>query len=216
MAYDFNGTNQSLNTGFVPPLGAEQRTLSAWFRCETFGDKKVFHYGTAGTGLGATFGITLETVSGSPFLLFRHAGGNIRYPASGLNVWQHVAALVPVGAQTTDDVVIYSGGLAATGTRNSGSNQTLNTSSTNLLLGTTHLANDTCFDGQIAEVGIWNVALTAEEIASLAKGVSCARIRPQSLKFHAPLVRDLIDTRGGLTITNNNAATVADHPRIFL
>jgi hypothetical protein len=69
--------------------------------------------------------------------------------------------------------------------------------------------------GQIAEVGIWNVALTAAEIASLADGMTCDKVRPQSLVFYAPLVRDLQDVRGGLTITNNNTATVANHPRIY-
>jgi len=69
--------------------------------------------------------------------------------------------------------------------------------------------------GQIAEVGIWNAALTAAEIASLAKGMTCDKVRPQSLVFYAPLVRDLIDQKGGLTITNNNAATVADQPRVY-
>jgi hypothetical protein len=69
--------------------------------------------------------------------------------------------------------------------------------------------------GQIAEVGIWNAALTAAEIASLAKGMTCDKVRPQSLVFYAPLVRDLNDQKGGLTITNNNAATVAAHPRIY-
>jgi hypothetical protein len=66
----------------------------------------------------------------------------------------------------------------------------------------------------IAEVGIWNAALTAAEIASLAKGMTCDKIRPQSLVFYAPLVRDLIDQKGGLTI-NTNAATVANHPRVY-
>jgi len=70
-------------------------------------------------------------------------------------------------------------------------------------------------NGLIAEVGIWNAALTAAEIASLAKGMTCDQIRPQSLVFYAPLVRDLIDQKGGLTITNNNAATVANHPRVY-
>jgi len=69
--------------------------------------------------------------------------------------------------------------------------------------------------GQIAEVGIWNAALTAAEIASLANGMTCEKIRPQSLVFYAPLVRDLIDQKGGLAITNNNAATVSNHPRIY-
>lgn len=71
------------------------------------------------------------------------------------------------------------------------------------------------FPGIISEVGIWNAALTASEIASLAKGMTCDKVRPQSLVFYAPLVRDLIDQKGGLTITNNNGATVANHPRIY-
>lgn len=70
-------------------------------------------------------------------------------------------------------------------------------------------------NGLIAEVGIWNAALTAAEIASLAKGMTCDKIRPQSLVFYAPLVRDLIDAKGGRTITNNNGATVANHPRVY-
>jgi hypothetical protein len=70
-------------------------------------------------------------------------------------------------------------------------------------------------DGLVAEVGLWNAALTAAEIASLAKGMTCDKVRPQNLVFYAPLVRDLIDQKGGLTITNNNGATVANHPRIY-
>ena len=67
----------------------------------------------------------------------------------------------------------------------------------------------------MAEVGIWNAALTAAEVASLAKGMTCDKVRPQSLVFYAPLVRDLIDQKGGLIITNNNTATVAVHPRVY-
>ena len=67
----------------------------------------------------------------------------------------------------------------------------------------------------MAEIGIWSAALSAAEIASLAKGMTCDKVRPQSLVFYAPLVRDLIDQKGGLTITNNNGATVAAHPRVY-
>jgi hypothetical protein len=73
----------------------------------------------------------------------------------------------------------------------------------------------TYFAGSIAEFGIWNAALTAEEVASLAKGMTCDKVRPQSLVFYAPLVRDLNDQKGGLAITNNNGATVANHPRVY-
>jgi hypothetical protein len=74
---------------------------------------------------------------------------------------------------------------------------------------------DLYHDGLMAEVGIWDVALTAAEIASLAAGVTCDKVRPQSLRFYAPLIRDLQDVRDGLTITNTNSATVADHPRVY-
>lgn len=70
-------------------------------------------------------------------------------------------------------------------------------------------------NGDIADVGIWNVVLTADEIAALARGVTCDQIRPQSLVFYAPLIRDLVDVRGGLTITNNNGVTVSDHTRVY-
>jgi hypothetical protein len=71
------------------------------------------------------------------------------------------------------------------------------------------------YDGDIAEFGVWSAALTQPEIASLAKGMTCDKVRPQSLVFYAPLVRDLIDAKGGLTITNNNGATVVNHPRVY-
>ena len=71
------------------------------------------------------------------------------------------------------------------------------------------------WDGLIAECAVYNAALTAAEIASLAKGMTCDKVRPQSLVFYAPLVRNIIDAKGGLTITNNNGATVANHPRIY-
>ena len=70
-------------------------------------------------------------------------------------------------------------------------------------------------NGLIAEVGIWNVALTAAEIASLAKGMTCDKVRPSALVFYAPLIRSLQDLSRAAAITNNNTATVADHPRVY-
>jgi hypothetical protein len=69
--------------------------------------------------------------------------------------------------------------------------------------------------GQLAEVGVWNVALTAAEVASLAKGMTCDKVRPNALVAYFPLIRDLTEIRGGLAVTNNNSATVANHPRVY-
>ena len=70
------------------------------------------------------------------------------------------------------------------------------------------------FSGDIAEVGIWNVDLSAAEIAALAKGVSPALIRPQNLLPHLELIREVIDVRRGTAFTDVNT-TAAAHPRIY-
>ena len=67
----------------------------------------------------------------------------------------------------------------------------------------------------VADVGVWNVALTTDEIASLARGVTCEQVRPQSLVFYAPLIRNIGDMARSIALTNNNTATVADHPRVY-
>lgn len=68
--------------------------------------------------------------------------------------------------------------------------------------------------GDIAEVGVWDIDLTAAEVASLAKGVSPALVRPQSLVTYLPLIRDVIDVRAANGFTDVNT-TAANHPRVY-
>lgn len=88
---------------------------------------------------------------------------------------------------------------------------------TSMAIGRRHVIGSTpqYFTGRIAELGIWDAALTADEVRSLNQSASAKIVRPSSLIFYAPLIRDLQDLRGGLAITNNNGATVQDHPRVF-
>jgi hypothetical protein len=68
--------------------------------------------------------------------------------------------------------------------------------------------------GSVAEAAIWDVALSDDEIASLAKGLSPLVVRPQSLRAYLPLVRDLVDARGNaFAVTGSLAA--ADHTRTY-
>ena len=113
---------------------------------------------------------------------------------------------------STSRTAYINGVVGATNTTNIGSQNAANT----ITIGARwngSLGN--YYNNDISEVGIWNVALTAAEIASLAGGMTCDKVRPQSLVFYAPLVRNLQDVKGGLTITNNNTATVAAHPRVY-
>jgi hypothetical protein len=76
-------------------------------------------------------------------------------------------------------------------------------------------------DGRIAEVGVWNVALTQAEVDMLAAGHSPMMVRPQSLVGYWPL-----HGRGGASGNEESwvsshdmgpvsAPALADHPRII-
>ena len=74
------------------------------------------------------------------------------------------------------------------------------------------------FSGGIAEVAVWNAALTDAEIIILARGFSPLFVRPQSLVAYWPLIRDTdLDIVGGYNLTAFNTPTIATHPpKIFL
>jgi len=136
--------------------------------------------------------------------------GQVAISTSGLtnNTWGHACG---VFASSTSRTAYCNGGNTGTNTGSA-----TPASLTRTLIGVGFFGSLTNYaNGLIAECGIWNVALTVDEIASLAKGMTCDKVRPQSLVFYAPLVRELQDVRGGLTITNNNTATVANHPRVY-
>jgi len=71
-------------------------------------------------------------------------------------------------------------------------------------------------NGKLAEIAVWDVHLTTDEIVSLAKGFKPSRVRPQSLQYYVPLVRDLNEIRAGIALsTSASAPTVTDHPRVY-
>lgn len=71
------------------------------------------------------------------------------------------------------------------------------------------------FDGNISELAVWSAALTDDEIKSLSKGFSPKKIRPQSLEFYSPLIRNIVDYTGPVSLTNYNSATPTEHNRIY-
>jgi hypothetical protein len=150
-------------------------------------------------------GGTTKVDAGSVTSISATASTTTNYTA---NTWNHACG---VFASATDRRAYLNAG----GEGTQGSSATFGTL-TNIYIGMRIAGSAGGFmNGQIAEFGIWSAALTAAEIASLAKGMTCDKVRPQNLVFYAPLVRDLIDAKGGLTITNNNGATVANHPRVY-
>lgn len=71
-------------------------------------------------------------------------------------------------------------------------------------------------DGRIAECGIWNVALTDDEVLSLARGLPPWRVRPGSLVGYWPLwglqSPEVDLTSGARSLTFTGSPTIADGP----
>jgi hypothetical protein len=207
MARNFNGTNQYLSTASSPVLNVPM-TLAFWARTSASLNNAAVAVGESGSGTHRQqvqfhTGLIAAATVGSAGASFANSSVN-----ATSNQWVHAAGVF----SAADSRLIYFDGA------NTGSNTVSNTTNNaNAIYIGARNANGVglYFTGDIAEVGIWNAALTAAEVASLAKGMTCDKIRPQSLVFYAPLVRDLIDAKGGLTITNNNTATVATHPRVY-
>lgn len=211
MAYSLNGSNQRLSVASAP-VTAAPLTVGCWFRANNV------------TSVGALIALNTSANNTNYFTIYasgNQAGDPVQlldgaagiFPTTSTtagysaNTWSHACG---VQSSASSRTVYLNGGNSATNTTNitpSGINQ--------LTIGGFKDVAGNFFNGLIAEVGIWNVALTAAEIASLADGMTCDKVRPQSLVFYAPLIRNLQDVRGGLTITNNNTATVANHPRVY-
>lgn len=125
------------------------------------------------------------STAGDPVSLRRASaigGADIASSSTGysINTWHHAACRA--SSATSADAYIDGGSKGS----NTSSNTPLGIDTVNIggkeILG----ANDNHFAGRLAELGIWNVALTDEEIAALAKGSSPLRIRPESLKGYWP------------------------------
>ena len=209
MAYEFNGSNQYLSIGSAPATTLPI-TMACWFNS----DSTTVNQRLVGVYSGSTnyydLGIRGADADDPVAAVVNGAGtAEITRTTSGYsaNAWHHAAA---VFTSTTSRTAYIDAGSSATGTTNIALGGPPNTAQIGLFI-----ANIQYMDGRIAEVGIWSAALTQPEIASLAKGMTCDKVRPQSLVFYAPLVRNLQDVKGGLTIINSNTATVATHPRVY-
>jgi len=205
MAYQFNGSNQDLTTASTP-VTTRPLTISCLFytgstsihslvSVERSGEQHAYNIRVNGQKLIAT--------------LFNGAADNLTGATNySLNSWQHACCVWASASRK----VYLNGTEDASDANATNPVQTVNRISVG---SRTNVSPGLYFNGQLAEVGIWNTDLTAAEIASLADGMTCDKVRPQSLVFYAPLVRNLQDLSRGLTITNNNTATVASHPRVY-
>lgn len=211
MAYAFTAASSRYLSTASTPVTAMPLTIAGWFNFPFTGvNQGIAGVNAVGTGVTGSFRLALN--SSNQVVANCAAGatqGVSAFTGVSANTWTHACGVFASATSRT----AYANGIAADANATSASPAGVNAVHIGVnwpSAGATGYAN-----GQIAEVGIWNVALSAQEIASLAKGVTCDKVRPQSLVFYAPLIRDLTDCRNSLAISNINAATVANHPRVY-
>ena len=79
--------------------------------------------------------------------------------------------------------------------------------------------NTNAFNGYLAEFGVWDVALSADEISVLATGYSPLLVRPESLVAYFPLIgrnSPEIDLAGAYGLTISGSLSAQPHPRIIM
>lgn len=208
MARNFNGTSARIHISSAV-VSATPYTMACWFRTTSMA-----HLGTLMSINSTTepphyAGLWFRgDVAGDPvdILIDRGVGQHTARSTTGCTSgqWHHACG---VFTSSTSRTVYLDGGSSAT-----------NTNSVTPLVDRTEVGawrSSLWFAGDIAEVGVWNVALTAAEVASLAKGVSPALVRPQSLVTYLPLIRDVVDVRSATGFTDVNT-TAANHTRMYL
>lgn len=74
-------------------------------------------------------------------------------------------------------------------------------------------------NGSVACVALWTALLDDAEVRSLVAGFSPRRVRPQSLRWYAPLIRELVVPKRAVNPTsalaNTASSTVSDQPRSY-
>ena len=215
MAYEF-ATNQYLEASSAPVVDVPL-TMACWFNPNNITGTEVLVCLGNSTGLSRFLLVAAGAVSGDPARYIMRGANNAgptvdSSAAYSANTWQHICG---TSSSFTNHTVYLDGANSTNVASSSGASAISGIDRTLIAAQRTGSGLFNYANAIIAEVGIWNAALTADEIASLAKGMTCDKVRPQNLVFYAPLVRDLVDAKGGLTITNNNTATVDDHPRVY-
>lgn len=208
MAYDWDGTDDYMEA----PLGANYdvpKTLACWFNSDSTNVNRHLvglYAGTVGTLEAPSLALRITSTALVQARSDNTGGSNASSTTAtySLNTWHHGAAVFASSSSRT----AYLDGVA--GTENTTTRAT-GGALDNLILGSNSGAT-LDYNGRLAEIAVWDVALDAAEIAALAKGFRPSLIRPHKLLWYLPLVREIQEVRSGLAITSSGPI-VAVHTR---
>lgn len=172
-ALDFTGSGNYVTADLDDDLpdGNEARTIAMWVKANsTDGFDRVFAVGNSPLDNGSTTDFTIENHEGSPFVYFKHRGGNIRYPDVPIGDWFHLVFVVPSGAINCDDALVYIDGDLKSGTASYAGHVVLDTDTGGgiLRIGVRGTDGAASFNGLLDDVRVYNRALSQDDIETLA------------------------------------------------
>jgi hypothetical protein len=208
MAFSLNGTSYIEVTS--TPVIAAPFTMACWFNPATLTDGALMSIGNSATTNRFQMNSNAAQ-AGRPLSISAVAASTATANTTTAivqNTWQHAAA---VCASATSRSIYLNGGGKATNTTSitpAGIN--------NIMMGGRWSGGTRAFffNGRLAEVAIWNIALTDDEVISLSRGFAPYLIRPSNLRFYNRCLRTPQDLSQGRTLTQV-AITNFDHPRIY-
>jgi hypothetical protein len=194
MAYYFNNQTGVISYSKIEAIGSffsYPLTINCWFY-PTLASYGILNLVSLIQDVAADYhGLQINTDANT----VRYGTGTPFYATSSAsyttNTWNMATA---VGTSTTSRTVYLNAA-------NSGTNATnrVITTPDRFLMGVARTYDTPTYEGYLAEVAIWNVTLTTDELSSLYTGTKADKIRPQNLKFYMPLVRNIYDATASTT-----------------
>ena len=216
MARDFDGSTDRLDFASGIDLSAlSGLTMSCWLNPVDLSGSSAQYLSSFHSSGSAT--TSWNGVSGSPAITFYAimSGTDIYRTFTSDYMdgqWQNYI-VTWTGSLTASTINMYRNGSSLTQTGAQDGTGTVSSSDSHTIGGreSDDLRN---IEGRIAEHGIWDVVLSAGQIAMLADGYSPDMVAPESLISYTPLVRGLEDRITGASGTADGT-TVYEHPRII-
>ena len=215
MSSSFSGTSTRNIRSTSTPITAAPLTMACWFNSTSATAAQVMMSIGVTSGSNRFHLAALGNDAQKRINAFVDQNGttdNTALTTSGYtaNKWHHAAA---VYYSATSRASFIDGGSKGTGSNTS----IIPTGLNEILIAGRRISGTigASFAGLIAEVGIWNVALTDDEVLSLSKGFTPSLIRPRNLRFYNRLIRNQnMDLAQGRTLILSNVS-VGNHPRIY-
>ena len=188
MSRDLPGTSGNyLSVGDVAPIDitGTALTICGWIRPDTLGSEDVIasKRDAGSTAFQYELGVTS---AGAVFFRVGNGSGTFETASGGTQVatgaWNHIC-----GVKNGTGANALKGYINGVERASVTSNVTIGNTAQNLVFGRISDGDFNILDALLAEVAIWNVSLSASEVAAMARGVSPLLIRRQSLKGYWPL-----------------------------